>query len=272
MKTLKRLLTLTLCALFALPFTACGKDENTLVVGATSSPHAEILEFIKSDFESKGYKLEIKQFSKYETINSATDDGSLDANFFQHKPFLDNYNSTEKGNLVSVGAIHFEPLGIYSSTGATLDGIKSTKGSVVLVPNDATNEARALLLLEANGLLTLKSDAGLNATKADVISNPYELEIKELTAEMITNSLKDCSLAVINGNYAIAAGLTLDNAVAIESNTSQAAQTYANIVAAKKENADDPKILALVECLQSQKVADFMNDKYKGGVIPVFTV
>mgnify|MGYP005755303223 CR=1 FL=1 len=270
MKTIKKLFIVTLSVLFAFPFAACGKNDKKLIVGATASPHAEILEFIKSDFEAKGYKLEIKQFSKYETINPATDDGSLDANFFQHKPFLDNYNSTENGNLVSVGAVHFEPLGAYSVTGETTDSLKNSSAKVVLVPNDKTNEARALLLLEANGLITLKSGAGLNATKADIVSNPYSLEVKELAAELITNSLKDCALAVINGNYALSAGLSLSDAVAVESSASEAAKTYANIVACKRENANDPKILALIECLHTDKVADFIANKYKGGVVAVF--
>ena len=244
-----------------------GNDEKTIRIGATPSPHAEILEQVKEELEEKGYKLEIVVYNDYVLPNTATNEGELDANFFQHKPYLDNFNEENETELVSVAAIHFEPLGIYSDKVDSIE--KIGKGATIGVPNDATNEARALLLLEANGLITLEEDAGINATIGDIISNPKNLKIKELEAAQLARSLQDLDAAVINGNYAISGGLKVADAIAVEENTSVAAETYANIVVVKKGNEDSDKIQALIEALESEDVKKYIEEHYEGAVVPV---
>lgn len=245
-----------------------GTDEKTIRIGASPSPHAEILEQVKAEVEAKGYKLEIVEYNDYVLPNTATNEGELDANFFQHKPYLDNFNVENKTDLVSVAAIHFEPLGIYSAKADSISEISD--GAVIGVPNDATNEARALLLLEANGLITLKEGAGVNATVNDIVSNPKNLDIKEIEAAQLARSLQDMDAAVINGNYAISGGLKVSDAIAVEESTSVAAETYANIVVVKRGNEDSEKIKALLEALQSEAVKKYIEENYEGAVVPVF--
>lgn len=271
-KNLLRTISLGLAAVLSSAFlVGCGgngTDEKTIRIGASPSPHAEILEQVKAEVEAKGYKLEIVEYNDYVLPNTAANDGELDANFFQHKPYLDDFNAKNGTALVSVAAIHFEPLGIYSESASSISEIG--EGAVIGVPNDATNEARALLLLEANGLITLKEGAGVNATVNDIASNPLKLEIKEIEAAQLARSLQDLDAAVINGNYAISGGLKVADALAIEENTSVAAETYANIVVVKSGNEEAEKIKVLVEVLQSDAVRKYIEEKYDGAVVPVF--
>ena len=243
-------------------------EDKVIKIGASPSPHAEILEQVKAEVEAQGYTLEIVEFNDYVIPNTAVNQGELDANFFQHKPFLDNFNENNNAELVSVAAIHFEPLGIYSAKIRNVADIK--EGALIGVPNDATNEARALLLLEANGLITLKEGIGVNATIYDIESNPLNLEIKEIEAAQLPLSLQDLDAAVINGNYAISGGLKIADAIALEESTSVAAETYANIVAVKAGNEDSEKIQVLIDALKSDAVKTYIEEEFAGAVVPVF--
>lgn len=237
-----------------------------LVVGATPSPHAEILKEVQSILKEKGIELEIKEFTDYVQPNLALQDKTLDANYFQHQPYLDDFNSKNKTDIVSAGKIHYEPLGLYPGKTKTLDAL--AEGASVAVPNDTTNEARALLLLEKQGLIKVKADAGLNATVKDIIDNPKKIQIKELEAAQLSRALPDVDLAVINGNYAIEAGLNVaTDALAKEESDSVAAQTFANIIAIRKGDENREDIKALVEALKSPEVKKFIEEKYKGAVV-----
>lgn len=272
-------------ALTAGVLTGCGqssgtvsKDENSeqtseiekelepIRVGAGVTPHAEILREIQDDLEEKGYALEVVEYNDYVLPNTALEDGDLDANYFQHKPYLDDFNAENGTHIVGVANVHFEPLGIYAGKTKSLDDLKD--GAEVAVPNDTTNEARALLLLEQEGLIKLKEKAGLQATILDIEENPLNLRIKELEAAQVARAVSDVDIACINGNYAIEAGL--EEAIALESAESEAAETYANLIAVKEGNEDTEKTQALVEAVLSKKVKDFIMDNYKGAVVPVF--
>lgn len=247
---------------------ANGTDEKTIRIGASPSPHAEILQQVKAEVEAKGYTLEIVEYNDYVLPNTAVEQGELDANFFQHKPYLDNFNEENDTHIVSVAAIHFEPLGIYSSKVEKVADIQND--AKIGVPNDATNEARALLLLEANGLITLKEGASVNATVNDIESNPLNLEIIEIEAAQLPRSLQDLDAAVINGNYAISGGLNVTDAIAVEESTSVAAETYANILAVKSGNENSEKIQVLIEALQSETIKTYIEENCGGAVVPVF--
>lgn len=266
---MKRIISAVLVVvILALALAGCAKkDENTLVVAATSAPHAEILEQCKSAMEAKGYKLSIKVVSDYVTPNTFTEDGEVDANFFQHVPYLDQFNSENKTHLVPVAKVHYEPLGVYKGTGESLTSIPN--GAKIAVPNDATNEARALLLLQANGVITLKENAGLTATKNDIVENPYGVEIVELEAALIPSMLSEVAFAVINGNYALEAKLDVNTALAIEEKDSEAAQLYANVLVVKKGNEENALVKALVEILHSEEITSFINEKYGNSVVPI---
>ncbi len=245
------------------------KDLEKLTVGASPSPHAEILEVVKDALAEKGYELDIVTFTDYVQPNSSLEDGTLDANYFQHEPYLVQFNGENDTHLVSAGAIHYEPMGIFPSKTKALADLAD--GATVAVPNDTTNEARALLLLEAQGLIKVNPDAGLNATIYDITENPKNLEITEIEAARIPTVLPDFDIAVINGNYAIPAGLNVANdALALEDKDSAAAQTYANIIAVKEGNEESDKTKALVEALQSDAVKTYINDTYDGAVVPIF--
>lgn len=249
----------------------CGGQEAepaVIKVGATPAPHAEILEAIKDDLLEAGYQLEIVEYNDYVLPNTAVQDGELDANYFQHQPYLDNFNAENGTTLVSVANVHFEPFGLYAGKTASLDDLQ--EGATVAVPNDTTNEARALLLLEAQGLIKLKEGAGITATKIDIVENPLNLDIVELEAAQIARTLQDVDIAAINGNYAVDAGLSLKDALAVESAESLAAQTYGNVVVVKEGNEEDEKIKALVEAILSEEVKTYINDNYDGAVVPVF--
>lgn len=269
----KRILAAGAAAVLAVGLTACGGKENkaddkTITVAASPTPHAEILEASKDLLKEKGYTLEIKEFDDYPQQNVVVDEGEFDANYFQHQPYLDNFNEEKGSDLVSAAKIHYEPLGIYPGASENLENIKD--GAKIAVPNDATNEARALLLLEENGIITLKEDAGLNATKKDVEKNPHNIEIVELDAAQIARVVEELDFVVLNGNYALDAGFNVQtDAIAKEEADSEAAQTYANIIAVKKENKDSEKIKALVEVLQSEEIGKFITDTYEGAVVPM---
>ncbi len=268
-KTLAALLMLTLLAVV---FTGCAKKDGAdkkLVIGASTTPHAEILEQARDLLKEAGYELEIKEYSDYVQPNVALEAGDLDANYFQHQPYLDQYNAENKTNIATAGIIHYEPFGIYPGKTATLDALAD--GGKIAVPNDATNEARALLLLEAQGLIKLTADIGLKATKTDIIENPKNLDIIEIEAAQLARSLQDVDLAVINGNYAIEAGLEVGkDAVAVEDKDSIAADTYGNIIAVKAGNENREDIQALLKALKSDKVKNFINETYQGAVVPKF--
>ncbi|WP_138295374.1 MULTISPECIES: MetQ/NlpA family ABC transporter substrate-binding protein [unclassified Clostridium] len=238
-------------------------------VGASPAPHAEILEVAKEVLKEEGYDLKITEFVDYVQPNLALDSGELDANYFQHKPYLDNFNQERGTKLVSAAAIHYEPYGIYAGKTKSLDELKD--GAQVAVPADASNEARALLLLEAQGLIKLKDSTNINATKNDIVENPKNLNIIEIEAAQLPRSLQDVDIAVINGNYAIEAGLSVNkDALAKEDAESVAATTYGNIVAVKEGKENDPAIQALVKALQSDKVKTYIEETYDGGVLPLF--
>ena len=247
---------------------AASGDTVKLKVGATPAPHAEILEQVKPILAEQGIDLEIVQYNDYNTPNDAVEDGSLDANYFQHITYLNNYNEANGTHLVNAGVIHYEPFGLYAGKTASLDELAD--GAQIAVPNDTTNEARALLLLEQEGLIKLADGVGINATTLDIIENPKNLNIVELEAAQIPSRLADVDMAVINGNYALDAGLKVADALAIEASDGTAAQAYENVIAVKEGNENSEAIKALVEALQSDTIRDYINDTYNGAVVPMF--
>jgi len=281
---MRKLLSIVLMTVLAVSLlTACGaktevnnnhaskEKEATkkIVVGASITPHAEILQVAAEVLKEQGYELEIKEFEDYVQPNLTLESKELDANYFQHKPYLDDFNEENKTNLVSVAAIHYEPLGLYPGKTKTLADLKD--GAQIAVPNDTTNEARALLLLEAQGLIKLKPEAGLKATVKDIVENEKNIKIVEIEAAQLARSLPDVDMAVINGNYAIKAGLNVTkDSIAKEEKDSLAATTYANIVAVRAGDENREDIKALVDALQSDKVKEFIETTYQGAVVPMF--
>lgn len=291
----KSIVTLGLIATLLLGLTACGSSKSaevsdpatteekdttvtsssytydgeptTLKVGANITPHAEILEVAKPILADLGIELEIVKLEDSITPNTGVIEGSLDANYFQHVPYLEQFNEENGSDLVSVGAIHYEPFGIYAGKVSSLDDLG--ENAVVAVPNNVTNEARALLLLAQEGIITLSDDAGIEATVADITENPLNIQFKELAPEQLVQALPDVDVAVINGNYAIEGGLSVNEALAVEANDGLAAQTYGNIVATSKDKENDAAIKTLVEVLQGQEVKDFINATYDGAVVPL---
>lgn len=277
--SLKKALALVLTgAVLVGAFAGCGakkdsssdkKDTKKIVIGASPSPHADILKVAKKELKKEGYDLEIKEYSDYVQPNTALESGDLDANYFQHKPYLDNFNKEKKTHLVSAGMIHYEPFGIFPGKTKKLKDLKN--GATVAVPNDTTNEARALLLLQDQGLIKLKDGAGLTATKKDVVENKKNLKLQEIEAAQIPRSLKDVDIAVVNGNYALEAGLKVNkDALATEDSDSIGAKTYGNVVAVKKGNEKSAATKALIKALKSDEVKKYINDKYDGAVVPLF--
>ena len=272
----KKLTVILLVAILAISFGACGGGEaeqeqtetQIVTIGATIAPHAEVLNEIKALMAEKGFTLEITEFTDYVLPNTAVENGELLANYFQHQPYLDDFNAQNGTHLVSVAAIHYEPFGIYTDKIASLDEIKD--GDKIAVPNDTSNEARALQLLADKGLITLKEGVGLEATINDIVDNPKNIEIVEIEAAQLPRVLPDVACAVINGNYAIQGGFTVNDAIATEDKESVAAQTFANILVVKEGSEQDPSVLALIECLQSDTVRSFMEEKYQGSVVPMF--
>ena len=292
---MKKLLALTLALVLCLGLAACGggtstdtdtnadtssdADTNgdaatngetiTLTVGATPNPHAEILAQVKDDLAAEGIDLVVKEYSDYVVPNTAVEEGDLDANYFQHTPYMEKFNEENGTHLVSVGKIHYEPMGIYPGLTKTLEELPD--GATIAVPNDATNEARALQLLAAQGLIELKEDAGLNATPNDITSNPKNLQFKELEAAMLPQTASEVDLSVINSNFAMEGGMNpATDSLASEDADSEAAQTIANIIAVKEGHENDPAIQALVKALQSDKVKEYIEKTYSGAVVAVF--
>ena len=244
-------------------------EDKVITVAASPSPHAEILAVAGEVLAAEGYELQVTEFTDYVQPNNVVENGEIDANYFQHQPYLTDFNAENGTHLVSVAAVHYEPFGIYSNKHASLDEIAD--GAVISVPNDTTNEARALQLLQAQGIITLKEDAGLAATKQDIVENPYNVDIQEVEAAALPPTLDSADFAVINGNYAIPAGLNVaEDALACEDAASEAAQTFANILVVKEGNEDSEKIQALVKALTSDEVKTFINDTYEGAVVPIF--
>lgn len=238
---------------------------TVLKVGATPIPHAEILNFAKPLLEKQGINLEIVEFQDYVQPNTALDDKELDANFFQHQPYLDNFNKEKGINLVSAGKVHVEPLGLYSKTLENIADLKD--GSTIAIPNDSTNAARALLLLQKNGIVKLKAGAGIEATEKDIAENPKKINIQPLEAAQLPRVLEDVDAAVINTNYALPANLNpVKDALIIEDKDSP----YANIVTVRSGDEARPEIKKLIEVLNSAEVKKFLEDKYQGAIVPAF--
>ncbi len=247
-------------------------DDTNIVVGASITPHAEILRQARPYIESQGYTLEIVEFNDYVLPNEGVAEGSLDANFFQHKPYLDGFNQEKNTNIVEVAKIHFEPLGVYAGKNSfDVNDIVNTidRKAQIGIPNDSTNGARALILLENLGIIKLDASKGLNVTAKDIIQNPYEVEIIEFTAEQLPTQLSDLDYAVINGNYALS-GNVLDKAIegSFETSKSEGATLYANIIACQSGNENSKAIKLLVEALKQDNVTNYIKDTYQGLVLP----
>ena len=240
----------------------------TVTVGATPAPHAAILEVAAKLMEADGYTLKIVEFDDYVTPNTSLEDGSLDANYFQHITYMNDFNEEHGTHLVNAAGIHYEPFGLYAGKTASLAELAD--GAKIAVPNDGTNEARALLLLEQEGLIKLKDGVGLSAMKSDIAENPHNYDIVEMEARLTSTVLQDVDMSVINGNYAIDAGLKVSEALAVESAEGDAAEAYVNVVAVKEGNENEEGIQALVKALQSAEVKPFIEDTYEGAVVPLF--
>lgn len=239
---------------------------TVVTVGASPTPHAEILREAQKLLAPKDVTLKIVEYADYVQPNMALDTKDLDANFFQHKPYLDDFNKEKGTKLSSLGAVHYEPFGIYTARKLTLESLP--QGAQIAVPNDATNEGRALLLLQDLGLIRLRPDAGLAATALDIVENPRRLRIREIEAAQLVRSLPDVDAAIINGNYAILGGLKMRDALKLEAADSLAATTYANIVAVRAGEESRPELQALIDALHSPEVRKFMESTWAGAVIP----
>ena len=260
--------------------TSAEAADKTIRVGASPTPHAEILRACAPILKEQGYTLEIVEYADYVQPNVALESGELDANYFQHKPYLDDFNAqkgfqhkpylddfnAQKGtHLVPIAFVHYEPFGIYAGRTKSLKDLK--KGAIVSVPNDTTNEARGLLLLQANGLIKLKNTS-LSATRLDIVENPLKLKIEELEAAQLVRSLPDVDISTINGNYALLGGLNAADALAVEASDSEAANAYANVLVVRKGDEQRPELVALAKALKSDAVKDYMIKTYKGAVLP----
>ena len=276
---MKKYVALVLALLLGLTaFAGCSsdggkKDESdaltVIKVGASPTPHAEILEAIKGLMAEQGYDLQVVTFNDYVLPNNAVESGEVDANYFQHITYMNDFNEKNGTHLVSVAEIHYEPFGLYPGKTKTLEDLAD--GAQIAIPNDGTNEARALLLLQAQGLIKLKEGVGIEATKLDIVENPKNLDIQEIAAELLPRSLEDVDMAVINGNYAMQNGLKAStDALAVEAADSEAATLYVNVLAVKEGNENNPAIQALVKALTSETAKKFMEDTYSGAVVPTF--
>ena len=277
MKNVKRFSILAAVLVLALGIlTACGGGssdggdaaDKTIKVAASPTPHAEILNSISDTLAKDGWTLEVTEFDDYVQPNVATTDGDVDANYFQHVPYLDEYNEQNGTDLVAVANVHYEAMGVYKGTKDSFDALED--GDKIGIPNDGTNGARALQLLEANGVLKLKEGAGVTATEQDIAENPKNLEIVPLEAATIPASLPDLALGVINYNYANGAGFTQDDAIALETADSDAAETYVNVIVVNAGNEDSEKTKALVAAIQTDAVKDFILENYNGLIQPKF--
>ena len=270
----KKIITLSLTAALAIgALTANGvivsadAEKGTIKVAASATPHAEILEEAKPLLEAEGWDLEVTVFDDYVQPNLVVESGDFDANYFQHIPYLDNFNEEQGTHLVNAGGIHYEPFGIYPGTKETLDDLED--GDTIAVPNDTTNEARALLLLQDNGVITLKDGAGLEATVKDIEENPKNIQIEELEAAQVSRVKDEVAFVVLNGNYALQAGYSVSkDSIAHETSDSEAAKTYVNVIAVKEGNEDNEAVKALVDVLKSDEIKDYINETYDGAVVP----
>ena len=267
-KVIAIVLSLVLClGLFA----GCGKtdDAKVIKVAASPTPHALILNTISDVLAEDGWTLEVIEYADYVIPNNVVEDGEVDANYFQHTPYLDTFNAENGTHLVSVAAIHYEPFAIYPGTKVHLEELVA--GDKIAIPNDGSNRARALMLLETAGLITLAEGVGMQATILDIVENPIGLQIVEMEAAQIANVRDSVALAVINGNYALQAGLNAGtDALAVEDAASFSATTYANVLVVKEGNEESEKIQALIKALLSQEVKDYINETYSGAVVPIF--
>ena len=288
MKQFRKVLALTLTLVLSLSFAACAsksaaenvekvpaeeavsdtvEQKGTITVAASPTPHAEILAQAAPILAAEGWTLEVKEFQDYVQPNNVVESGEFDANYFQHIPYLENFNEEQGTHLVNAGGIHYEPFGIYPGTKSSLDDI--AEGDTIAVPNDTTNEARALLLLQDNGILKLKDGAGLTATVLDIEENPYNVEILELEAAQVPRVKDEVAYVVLNGNYALDAGFSVaKDSLAYEKSDSDAAKTYVNVIAVKEGNENSEKIQALVSALKSDAIRQYINDTYDGAVVP----
>jgi D-methionine transport system substrate-binding protein len=261
--------TILVLAVFALVLSgslAVQADGHVLKVGATPVPHAEILEFVKDDLAAEGIELEVVEFTDYVTPNLALDDGSIDANYFQHVPYLEQFSADRGLDLVPVTKVHIEPIGLYSDKYTDVNQIP--EGSKIAVPNDPSNEGRALILLHNNGLITLDDPSDLNATPLDIVKNPKNIKFEELEAAQLPRVLPDVAGAVINTNYALEADLNpVDDALVLESSESP----YVNILVVRAGDEDNENIQKLVEALNTTKVREFILEEYEGAIVPAFT-
>lgn len=244
-----------------------GAEDRTITVAASATPHAEILEQAKAILAEQGWELEVTVFDDYVLPNEVVESGEFDANYFQHIPYLEDFNATKGTHLVNAGGIHYEPFGIYPGTKADLAEL--AEGDVIAVPNDTTNEARALLLLQDNGIITLREGAGLSATVNDIVENPYGVKIEELEAAQVARVIPEVAFVVLNGNYALEADYSVANdSIAYETSDSEAAKTYVNVIAVKEGNETSEGVQALVEVLKSEAIQQYINENYDGAVIP----
>ena len=242
-------------------------EDTKITVAASATPHAEILEKAQEILEQQGYELEVTVFEDYVLPNEVVESGEFDANYFQHIPYLNSFNEEKGTHLVNAGGIHYEPFGIYPGTKSSLDDLE--EGDEIAVPNDTTNEARALLLLQDNGIIKLGEDAGLTATVNDIEENPYGIEIVELEAAQVARVVDDAAFVVLNGNYALEAGFSVaKDSIAYEATDSEAAKTYVNVIAVYEGNEELEKIKALVDVLKSEEIVNFINETYDGAVVP----
>ena len=278
-KFIKLLTTLCLAAVISIPaftLTACNKnDPYTIKIGASVTPHAEILnDVVKAELAKEGYTLKVYEYTDYVLPNTAVELGDLDANYFQHIKYLNEFNVENGTHLASVLGVHYEPFAIYKGGKFSSTSLADLPdGAKVLVPNDTTNEARALYLLQQAGLITLKADADpLLATKSDIALNPKNLDIQEIEAKLCAVNLPECDISVINGNYALGEGLTSDDALLFEVASEEVRSQYVNVIAVKQGHENDPKIQALVKAFKTAAVKQYILDKYDGAVVPVFEI
>jgi D-methionine transport system substrate-binding protein len=276
----KKIALILVLALTVVALAACGgnsggdakeqgaADMKVLKIGASTVPHAEILNFVKPMLAKEGIDLQITEYTDYVIPNTAVESHELDANYFQHVPYMDSFNKENGTHLVSAVAVHYEPMGLFAGKSASLADLKD--GATIAVPNDPTNEARALLLLQQEGLIKIKDGVGLNATPNDIVENPKNIKFFEAEAAAVARSLQDVDFAIINGNYALEAGLKVSDALAVESKDSEAAKTFANIVAVYDGDQNKPEIQALCKALTSEETRKFIEDTYQGSVVPVF--
>lgn len=275
---MKKITYLLLALVLAIgTLTACGSSDKesgtkeaagkTIKVAASATPHAIILEEAKTLLKKQGWDLEIKVFDDYVQPNNVVESGEFDANYFQHIPYLENFNKEKETHLVNAGGIHYEPFGIYPGTEKKLDELK--EGDTIAVPNDTTNEARALLLLQDNGIIKLKDGAGLEATVKDIAENPKNIKIQELEAAQVSRVKDEVAFVVLNGNYALEAGYSVEkDSIAYEKSDSEATKTYVNVIAVKEGNENNEGIKALISVLKSDEIKKFINEKFNGAVVP----